>query len=249
MKGPVEEDEFARLMQQGVITGETMVWREGMPSWQPLKQVVIVGNVLCTACQRSVPEQDSFLLVGKPYCGACKPQILQRIHEGQPLPISNAEETRKKYLNHEASVKSIGSLYYLTAAFMLWGGIDSFIHPVTRTGRHISIFVFVFFFVLAAVFVVAGAGLRRLQGWARISAAVIATLGLLAFPVGTIINGYILYLVVSRKGATVCRPEYRDIIAQTPHIKYKMSIVVWILLALVLALIGIGVAVAIFSKH
>ena len=32
-RGPVADDEFQRLVQQGVITRETLVWREGMVNW------------------------------------------------------------------------------------------------------------------------------------------------------------------------------------------------------------------------
>lgn len=247
--GPVEDDEFQRLQQQGVVTAETLVWRDGMAGWQPRRQVTVAGTVLCTACLRSVAEADSFLLGDKPYCGTCKPLILQRIQEGKPLPVSNAEETRRKYLNHEASVKSIGALYYLTTAFMLWGGIDTVLHPITRTGRPMSLGVAVLFIVLAAVFGVAGTGLRRLQGWARIPTGILATLGLLAFPVGTIINVYVLYLIFSGKGSMVFSPEYREVMAATPHIKYKMSILVWVLLGLVLLLVAVGLGAAMFGKH
>lgn len=247
--GPVEDNEFQRLLQQGVITAETLVWRDGMSGWQPRKQVTVAGTVLCAACQGSVAEADSFLLGEKPYCSVCKPLILQRIQEGKPLPVSNAEETRRKYLNHEASVKSIGVLYYLTTAFLVWGGIDTLIHPVAKSGRPMSVGVVAFFLVLAAVFAVTGTGLRRLQGWARIPTGILATLGLLAFPVGTIINAYVLYLIFSEKGSMVFSPGYREIMAATPHIKYKMSIVVWVLLGLVLLLIALGVGVAVLSKH
>ena len=34
-RGPVGDDEFQCLVQQGVITGETLVWREGMANWAP----------------------------------------------------------------------------------------------------------------------------------------------------------------------------------------------------------------------
>ena len=34
-KGPVSEEEFQRLVQQGVVTSQTLVWHEGMANWQP----------------------------------------------------------------------------------------------------------------------------------------------------------------------------------------------------------------------
>jgi hypothetical protein len=36
-------------------------------------------------------------------------------------------------------------------------------------------------------------------------------------------------------------PDYQDVIAATPHVKYRTSIVVWIFLALVIGLVVIAV--------
>ena len=41
--------------------------------------------------------------------------------------------------------------------------------------------------------------------------------------------------------------EYRRVIEQTPHIVYKTSVVVWILLILLLALIGVGIVAAVVT--
>lgn len=38
-KGPIDADEFAQLVRQGVITSSTMVWKEGLPNWQPYGDV------------------------------------------------------------------------------------------------------------------------------------------------------------------------------------------------------------------
>src|SRR5262245_2199514 len=34
-KGPVSDQELQRLAQQGAVTPQTLVWREGMAGWQP----------------------------------------------------------------------------------------------------------------------------------------------------------------------------------------------------------------------
>ena len=54
---------------------------------------------------------------------------------------------------------------------------------------------------------------------------------------GTLIGFYMLYLLLSKKGTMVFSPEYKEIIAQTPHMKYKTSPVVWIALGLIVAAI------------
>src|SRR5258707_53772 len=110
-KGPVNEAEFQRLAQQGVITATTLVWREGMTAWQPhgdqAPPVLTDGAVICAACGRPVPESESFALAEKPYCATCKPLILQRLQDGLPLTNFRAEEIRKEHLSHEASVRSV----------------------------------------------------------------------------------------------------------------------------------------------
>ncbi len=42
-RGPVGEDEFVRLIRQGVITRETMMWTAGMSEWRPAGQVPSVA--------------------------------------------------------------------------------------------------------------------------------------------------------------------------------------------------------------
>jgi len=88
---------------------------------------------------------------------------------------------------------------------------------------------------------------RGLTHWGRVVGCVVSGLGLLAFPIGTVINAYILYLFLSKKGRTVFSPQYKDVIAATPHVKYRTSIIVWIFLALVLGLIVLGIAMPYFS--
>lgn len=38
-KGPVSETDLAALVRQGTIKPETLIWREGLPDWQPMLQV------------------------------------------------------------------------------------------------------------------------------------------------------------------------------------------------------------------
>jgi hypothetical protein len=43
--------------------------------------------------------------------------------------------------------------------------------------------------------------------------------------------------------------EYQAVIRQTPHIKYRTSIVVWICFGLLLLLLGAGILAAIFTRR
>jgi hypothetical protein len=105
-----------------------------------------------------------------------------------------------------------------------------------------------------------GHGLYHLKPWARWTAVVFAGLGLLywlfvgfvlsmfnvvpgisALLIGGGITGLILYILLSRMAAMVFSPQYKVIIAATPHIKYQTSTVlrvfVWICAAFFLVLI------------
>jgi hypothetical protein len=42
--GPLTEADFENLVRTGIITPETLVWREGLPSWQSYRQVAGLGE-------------------------------------------------------------------------------------------------------------------------------------------------------------------------------------------------------------
>ena len=90
--------------------------------------------------------------------------------------------------------------------------------------------------------------MRALKSWGRIVGCILSGLGLLNFPVGTLINAYILYLFLSKKGRMVFSAEYKDIIAATPDVKYRTSILVWIFLGILVALFAAALIAPMFSK-
>jgi hypothetical protein len=91
---------------------------------------------------------------------------------------------------------------------------------------------------LAALLIATGVGLRHLRPWSRITSGIFAVIGLLGFPLGTLVNGCILYLLFSKKGSTVFSEAYRRVLAATPHVKYRTPLFVWILLAIFLLFIA-----------
>jgi hypothetical protein len=154
---------------------------------------------------------------------------------------SEEEQIRRQYIQHETSVRSIGILYYLGGALLAVGAVGTGIVIIStaqnaRPGFLVN-FGVIFYGGLAAVNFAVGRGLRLLARWVRIPVGILSTIGLLWFPVGTVINAYILYLVFCRKGRFVFSLEYREVIRQTPHVRYKTSIIVWILLAVLLAVL------------
>lgn len=155
---------------------------------------------------------------------------------------AEAEAIRRAHISHEASIKAVGFLYYLGGVGVTLAGIMGL-----ASGGAEALVVSALMLLIGVGQFFAGWGVRGLTKWGRVLGCIVSALGLLAFPIGTAINAYVLYLFLSKKGRTIFSPEYKDVIAATPHVKYKTSIIVWIFLALVLGLIVLGVAMPYFS--
>ena len=103
-RGPVPEDRLDELLRSGAITGDTLVWRDGLADWQPLHaarpaalapestppaapRLTPAGTaLLCAECRRQFPQTDLVLLNHSWVCAQCKPLFLQRLAEGAPPP-------------------------------------------------------------------------------------------------------------------------------------------------------------------
>ena len=153
---------------------------------------------------------------------------------------SAAEATRREHINHEASIKAVGILYYLGGVGVVIAGVGAL--AGVKGGMHVGLAIGLGLVAVGVLQFFAGWGVRGLRSWGRVLGTILSVIGLLSFPVGTLINGYILYLFFSRKGGTIFSPGYQDVIAATPHVKYRTSIVVWIFLALVVGLLVVAVA-------
>ena len=89
-QGPVTEDQLRALAKDGVVTADTMVWRDGMADWQPYGAVSgaapaaanAAGSVLCAECGKSFAADDVVRFGDRSVCAACKPTFLQRMQEG-----------------------------------------------------------------------------------------------------------------------------------------------------------------------
>lgn len=170
-------------------------------------------------------------------------------YSGDPPPLSEVEQIRKDHIGHELSIKSLGGLYLIaaiiTAAGVAFLGIMVLIGDGLR--ETMPMVMLAVGFALCIFGFSVGGGLRRLRPWTRTVATVLAAIGSLLFPVGTIINAYVLYLLLSTKGSMVFSERYQEIIVVTPHIRYKTSPVIYVLLGLMTFLIFLAGAVAMFS--
>lgn len=168
----------------------------------------------------------------------------------QALPatneLSDIERVRKEHLSHEASIQSVGSLYALGGVIVLLVFGFATVGFLAE-GRFEDILIALLFLAMGAFQLWVGIGLRGLWPSIKIPAGILAALGLLAIPLGTLINGYILYLLFSQKGGFILSPGYRQIIEATPHIRYRTSIIVWIFVGLLVLLVLGGIMVAILN--
>jgi hypothetical protein len=147
--------------------------------------------------------------------------------------LADLVAVRREHIGTEATIKSVGFLYYLGGFIIFLVGVASVI--AADSGSEKSVLpMAVLLMALSIGQIVVGFGLRRLRGWARIPTIILSAIGLLAFPVGTLINGYILYKVLCKQGQFVMKEDYQRIIATTPHVKHRTSAVVWILLVAVI---------------
>ncbi len=154
---------------------------------------------------------------------------------GEASGMTDAARIRMEHMNAEASVRAIGGLQIFGAAIILLvsvamvagGGVSGF-EPMILGLSVLGFFI--------------GRGLRNLQNWARITAAVLSLPGIMS-PITWII----LYSLLNRKAAFVCTPQYAAIRAATPDMKYRTSIIVkvlvWVLI-LVLLMIFVMLALA-----
>jgi len=160
---------------------------------------------------------------------------------GEPrsaIPTDDAESIRRQYLNHEASVRAVGLLYYMFGNGMVLGSIITGTVSLTDIGLEPGEAILGIVCFPLGVFVIAtGWALHRLQPWTKAPVGIVSGIGLLGVPLCTIVNSYILYLVFSAKGTMVFSPEYREIIRQTPHVTYRSSVFTLVLLALLAVIV------------
>jgi hypothetical protein len=174
------------------------------------------------------------------------------------VDLSQAELIRTSHLSHEANLQSIGCLYILGGILGLFIGLfycGTGISMATnmipqRPGRAPVDFMVPGLMLVGLGVVVlglscfqlyAGRTMQTLNAKGKIPAIIVSAIGLLAFPCGTLISAVALYLLLSPKGEMIYSPQYKEIVQATPHIRYKTSIIVWILLFLLLGLIALGI--------
>ena len=102
--GPFGDEEFAQLVRQGRVTATTLVWHVGMADWQPYQEahaaaVAAAGQGasapaagdFCSQCGRHVDREDMIRYEEYWVCADCKDLFFQRVREGVPLTVPQAQ--------------------------------------------------------------------------------------------------------------------------------------------------------------
>jgi hypothetical protein len=164
---------------------------------------------------------------------------------------ADAESIRQQYLRTETNLKSIATVYIVFGSMgtlvLLVLVLAAIWTLVTPNSLLLGIMEWLIVMSLGAVYPVgllAGLALRRFRRWGRYTAVALACLGLLGFPIGTIVSVLFLYLLLNQKANFVFSDEYQAIIRQTPHLESRTSWVAWAAIATVfLWWIAVGVVV------
>jgi uncharacterized RDD family membrane protein YckC len=91
--GPVTDEQLEVMLRDGRITGDTLVWHEGIPDWKPCREAkggAIPGSpagpeAVCVECGKLFPLDETIRYGDARVCAACKPVFLQKLHEGAAL--------------------------------------------------------------------------------------------------------------------------------------------------------------------
>jgi len=95
--GPVSQDEYEKLLRDGVIKPDTLVWRAGMANWQPQSAVAtsgdaaaapsdVEGTEVCVVSGKRYPKREMIQYEGKWISAEHRDTFFQRMREGVVAP-------------------------------------------------------------------------------------------------------------------------------------------------------------------
>jgi hypothetical protein len=144
---------------------------------------------------------------------------------------------RQAHIRHERQLKSVGLLFGFGALLMFATVIlGFFLDDGDSRGPH-PLLGMVFIAPFAAGFALLAYGYRTLKPWVKFAGTAVSAIGLLMIPVGTLIHGYILYLIWCAEGQRVLESDYAEIVRATPEVRYRPTVGDRIALALLILII------------
>lgn len=129
-KGPLAPEEFDRMVAEGAIGGETLVWCKGMAEWQPLSEVAgpAPAREKCDNCGQDFAPALLAAHNGDMVCEACKLKLLQA-----------GRKNRLKYgsILNRFIAKVIDLLFMLAMAGMV-EGLSRKLFPASYAGNTVT---------------------------------------------------------------------------------------------------------------
>lgn len=100
--GPVSEEQLRSLSENGELSSDDLIWKEGMADWASFESV-FGDKVSCPTCG-SLVSQNELIPAGDTHvCPNCRDSYAQGLKEGlsKPVPVSGARGTGGKTTNAE----------------------------------------------------------------------------------------------------------------------------------------------------
>lgn len=167
--------------------------------------------------------------------------------EGSGIPVSdeavNGElhSIRRQYLTHERAVNSVGTLFFFSALLSLLASImvvaAPFLYmlyanaPITGSAVLVCLVLSLCLIGLVILQALVAIAMRRKLKNARYAAMLLAAVGLLAIPFGTIFGIVVLMIMGAKETSYVLSEEYKKVIKATPQ--YDAAPVPWVWITLV----------------
>lgn len=275
--GPIDQAAFEQLVASGIITDSTLVWRKGMPKWEPFAQVKMTvepepepptaiplpatqnevvasappppppnpasaadpvqspssensDGVICAACGGRFQLMETVRFGDRHVCQPCRPAYVEKAWDEQEDKESGDGHVREANLKYERRIRTAAAMYYFVSGLFVFVAFGAVVN-----GKFGALLML----PLAAGIFIAAREIFRLRKRAKLAAGIVSGVGLLMFPIGTVIHAIVLYLVFCKDGRRVLSDEHGGVIERTPEIKCPIS---WIGAALLSA--GIFVAFA-----
>ena len=152
---------------------------------------------------------------------------------------SQLEKTRLEHLSHEAALQAVGSLFVITSmiisSLMVIFTLEFLDEELVNNERTFILS----YWVLVPIFLYIGIKLRRLDYSIRNTVIAAGVLMLFAFPVGSVIGPFVLYIVCCKKGSFILSERYTNIRYQTPRLQYETKLFTKVFAVIVSGCVGL----------
>ncbi|WP_193213233.1 hypothetical protein [Luteolibacter marinus] len=132
-------------------------------------------------------------------------------------------EVRREHLEHETAVRALGWLLCTGGILIFALTVIIGLEGVILHSSPGATFKLLIGFAGASLPYVTGVGLRRLESWALPSAILFLFVGMLLVPIGTLLGGYGIGVLCCPRGHRILSGEYREIVARTPGVKWRVG--------------------------